>query len=95
VGALYQRKGAAAGALEIAYARFHFLLARRLGTPSTAPAAELILRMRERPGWMSPSFAETLERIELAVKGQQVKEPQSLVWVGELYDATHRLGLDG
>jgi len=95
VGALYQRKGAAAGALEIAYARFHFLLARRLGTPSTAPAAELILRMRERPGWMSPGFAETLERIELAVKGQQVKEPQSLVWVGELYDATHRLGLDG
>ena len=95
VGALYQRKGAAAGALEIAFARFHFLLARRLGIPSTAPAAELALRMRERPGWMSPGFAETLEQIESAVKRQQVKEPQALAWVGELYDATHRLGLEG
>jgi len=95
MGALYQRKGAAAGALEIAYARFHFLLARRLGIPSTAPAAELALRMRERPGWTSPGFAETLEQIESAVRRQQVKEPQALVWVGELYDATHRLGLEG
>ena len=95
VGALYQRKSAAAGALEIAYTRFHFLLARRLGIPSTAPAAELVLRMRERPGWMIPGFAETLERIESAVKQRQVKEPQALTWVGQLYDATHRLGLEG
>jgi len=95
MGALYQRKGAAAGALEIAYARFHFLLARRLGIPSTAPAAELILRMRERQGWTSPGFAETLAQIELALGRQQVKEPQALLWVGELYDATHKLGLEG
>ena len=95
VGALYQRKGAAAGALEIAYTRFHFLLVRRLGIPSTAPAAELVLRMRERPGWMDSGFAETLEQIESAVKRQQVEEPQALTWVSELYDATHRLGLEG
>jgi len=95
VGALYQRKGAAAGALEIAYTRFHFLLARRLGIPSTAPAAELAVRMRERPGWMHPGFAETLEQIESAVKLRRVREPQALLWVGELYDATHRLGLEG
>jgi hypothetical protein len=95
VGALYQRKGAAAGALEIAYTRFHFLLARRLGIPSTAPAAELALRMRERPSWMIPGFAETLEQIESAVKQQRVKEPQALMWVDQLYDATHRLGLEG
>ena len=44
---------------------------------------------------MSPGFAETLEQIESAVTRQQVKEPQALVWVGELYDATHRLGLEG
>ena len=94
VGALYQRKGAAAGALDIAYTRFHFLLARRLALPSTAPAAELILRMRERPGWMNPRFAETLGQIELAVKRQQVKEAQALMWVSELYDATHRMGLE-
>ena len=95
VGALYQRKSAAAGALEIAYTRFHFLLVRRLGIPSTAPAAELVLRMRERPGWMILGFAETLERIESAVKLQRVEEPQALMWVGQLYDATHRMGLEG
>jgi len=95
VGALYQRKGAAAGALDIAYTRFHFMVARRLGIPSTASAADLVLRMRERPGWMIPGFAGTLERIESAVKRQQVEEPQALIWVGELYDATHRLGLEG
>ncbi len=60
VGALYQRKGAAAGALEIAFPRFRFLLARRLGIPSTVTTAELILSVRERPGWTIPGFAETL-----------------------------------
>ena len=95
VGALYQRKAAAAGALEIAYTRFHFLLARRLGIPSTAPARDLVLRMRERAGWMIPGFAETLAQIESAVKQQQVQEPQALIWVSELYDATHRMGLEG
>ena len=94
MGALYQRKGAAAGALEIAYARFHFLLARRLGIPSTAPAAELALRMRERPGWANPGFAETLEQIESAVKTQQVREPQALMWINELHDFTHKFGLE-
>jgi hypothetical protein len=95
VGALYQRKGAADGALEIAYARFHFLLARQLGISSTASAADLILRIRERPGWIVPGFAERLEQIESALKRRQVSEPQALVWVGELYDATHRMGLEG
>ena len=95
VGALYHRKGAAAGALEIAYTRFHFLLARRLGISSTAPAAELIRRMQEKPGWMSSGLAEILQQIESAVKRQQVKESQALVWVEELYDATHRMRLEG
>jgi hypothetical protein len=44
---------------------------------------------------MIPGFAESLERIESAVKRQQVEEPQALTWVGELYDATQRLGLEG
>jgi len=95
VGSLYQRKGAAAGALDIAYTRFHFLLARRLGIPSTASAAELALSMRERPGWITAGLAETLARIESAVKRQQVEESQALIWVDELYDTTHRLGLEG
>jgi hypothetical protein len=94
MGALYQRKGAAAGALEIAFSRFRFLLARRLGMPSSVTTAELIRGVRERPGWTIPGFAETLQQIESAVKLQQVREPNALAWVGELYDFTHRLGLE-
>jgi len=95
VGALYHRKGAGAGALEIAYSRFRFLLARRLGLPSSATTAELIRNVQERPGWSTPGFAETVQRIEAAVKLQEVREPQALTWVAELYDATRSLGLEG
>jgi len=95
VGALYQRKGAAAGALEIAYSRFRFLLARRLGILPTAPTSELIRSVGERPGWTIPGFAATLQQIEAAVKAQEISEPKALAWVGELYDFTHRLGLEG
>jgi len=93
LGALYQRKGAAAGALEIAFARFRFLLARKLALPSLVTTEELIRRVSERPGWTSPEFAETLGRIDSALKIQQVSEPQALEWVGELYEFTRKLGL--
>ena len=95
VGSLYQRKGAAAGAVEIAYSRFRFLLARRLGISSTAPTADLIRSVRERPAWTIPGFPETLEQIDSAVRHQQVREPQALTWVGKLYEYTHWLGLEG
>ena len=94
VGALYQLKGAAAGALEIAYSRFRFLLARRLGIPSTTPTAVLVRSVREKPGWTIPGFAETLEQIEAAVNAQKVTEPRAMTWVGELYDFTRLLGLE-
>jgi hypothetical protein len=95
VGALYQRKGAAAGALAIAYSRFRFLLARRLGILPTAPTSELIRSVGERAGWTIPGFAATLQQIEAAVKAQEISEPKALAWVGELYDFTHKLGLEG
>jgi hypothetical protein len=93
VGALYQRKGAAAGALEIAFSRFRFLLARRLGLPITASTADLARSVREKPGWGVPAMVETLEQIDSAVKSQQVAEPKALAWVGVLYDFSQRLGL--
>lgn len=95
VGALYQRKRAAAGALDIAFSRFRYLLARRLGVPSTVTTAELIRRVRERPAWTITGFAQTLEQIEAALKVQAVSEPKALAWVAELYDFTRRLGLEG
>ena len=94
VGALYERKGAAAGALEIAFSRFRFLLARRLGVPPGATTAELIRSVRERPGWGVPGFAATMEQIESAVKLQEVREPTALAWIGELYDLARQLGLE-
>jgi len=94
VGALYQRKGAAAGALEIAYTRFRFLLARRLGISSSMPTADLVKSVRERPGWTIPGFAEDMQQIESAVKLQKVGELQALAWVGELYDISRKLGLE-
>ena len=95
VGALYQRKGAAAGALEIAYTRFRFLLARRLGISSTVTTAELVKSLRERSPWTIPGFAENMQQIESAVKLQKVGEPQALAWVGELCDISRKLGLEG
>jgi len=95
VGTLYERKGAAAGALEIAFSRFRLLLARRMGLPSTATTAELIRAARERSGWTIPDLAETLDRIESAVKLQEITETNALAWVGKLHDFVQRLGLEG
>jgi hypothetical protein len=94
VGALYQRKGAAAGALEIAYTRFRFLLARRLGTSSSVTTADLLKSVHERPGWTIPGFAQNMQQIEFAVRLQKVEEPQALAWVRKLYDVSHKLGLE-
>ena len=94
LGALYERRGEAAGALEIAFSHFRFLLARRLGVSSTATCADLIESVQAKPGWTIPGFAETLEQIELALKLGRVAEPKALAWIGELHDFAARLGLE-
>ncbi len=94
LGALYERRGEAAGALAIAFSHFHFLLARRLGLPSTAPTLDLIQTMEGRPGWSVPGFAATLKQIESALKLQEVTEAKALAWIGELHDYAARLGLE-
>jgi len=94
LGALYERRGEAAGALEIAFSHFRFLLARRLGISSTLATAGLIRSVQEKPGGAIPGFAETLAQIELALKLRAVSEPKALAWIGELYDCAARLGLE-
>src|ERR1039458_5188180 len=91
LGALYERRGEAAGALEIAFSHFRFLLSRRLGMPSTATSADLIRTMQSRPGWTLASFAGTMEQIESALKLKRVAEPKALAWIGELHDCAARL----
>jgi hypothetical protein len=94
VGALYQRKGAAAGALEIAYSRFRFLLARRLAMPSGVATPELIRSVRQSPGFSIPGFGQTLVQIESAIESQKVKEGTALTWIRQLYDYSQTLGLE-
>ncbi len=93
LGDLYQRKRAAAGALEIAYHRFRFLLLRRLGLPSTATLQEISRGVRERLGWTVPGFWETLQRCERGVKSQELTDAQSMQLIQELHDYSRRFGL--
>jgi len=94
LGELYQRKGAAAGALEIAYQRFRDQLARRLGASPRAKPEELYRGARERLGWATPGLWETLQACELGVKDARLKNTRSLQLIQDLYDYGRRLGLE-
>ena len=93
LGDLYQQKGGAAEALEIAYHRFRFLLLKRLGIPSTATLQEIQRGVRERLGWAIPGFSETLFRCDLGVKNRNLTSRESLSLIQELHDYSHRFGL--
>ncbi len=93
LGALYQRKGAAREALEIAYHRFRFLLLGRLGLPSTASPDEIAKGVRERLGWTVPGFWETLQRSERAVKSERLEDAQAMRLIQELHDYAGRFRL--
>jgi hypothetical protein len=95
VGELYMRKRAAAGALEIAYHRFRFLLLRRLGLPDTATPGEIGRGVRERLGWKTPGLEETLQKSEQALKSTSLRETEALRLVQELHDYAGRLRLAG
>jgi hypothetical protein len=95
LGALYERRGEAAGALDIAYSHFRFLLTRRLGLPSTVSAADLTRSVLARPGWPINGFVETMEQIDSALKLKNVTEPKALAWIGQLHDFAARFGLEG
>jgi hypothetical protein len=94
LGALYERRREANGALEIAFSHFRFLLTRRLGIPPQVATSDLIRGVQERPGWKIPGFRETVQQIESALKLQVVSEQKALAWIGDLYDFAARLGLE-
>lgn len=95
LGGLYERRRQAAGALDIAYSHFRFLLTRRLGIPSSSTTADLTRSVQARAGWTVPRFARTLEEIDAALQLQNVTEPKALAWIGQLYDLSVRFGLEG
>lgn len=93
LGALYQRKGEAAGALEIAFSHFRFLLSRKLGIPLSAATPDVVERVERRSGGAIPNFAGTIEEISQALKLHTVTESKALAWIGDLHDFAARLGL--
>ena len=93
LGGLYQQKGGAAEALEIAYHRFRFLLLRRLGLPATTSLQQIQSAVRDHLGWGIPGFSETLLRCDLGVKNPHLTAAQSLHLIQELHDYTRRFGL--
>jgi hypothetical protein len=94
LGALYERRRQSAGALEIAFTRFRFLLARRLGVGPTMTIPDLVRSAQAKQGWIVPGFVETMEQIDTALKHAAVNESKALAWIGELHDFAARLGLN-
>ncbi len=95
VGELYGRKHAAAGALEIAYHRFRFLLLRRLGLTDAASPGEIGRAVRERLGWKTPGLEETLQKSQQGAKASGLSEAEALRLIQELHDYAGRLRLAG
>ena len=93
LGDLYQRKGGTSEALAVAYHRFRFMLLKRLGLPPAASAQDIQRGVRERLGWTTPGFSETLQRCELGVKDKSLSGARSLQLIQELHDYSRRFGL--
>ncbi len=94
LGVLYGKSHEPAGALEIAFSHFKFLLSRRLGVPPAATTTELIERVEERSHGSIPEFAATIREIDAALKLHTVPESKALAWTRDLYAFAVRLGLE-
>jgi hypothetical protein len=93
LGDLYWRKGYSAGALQIAYQRFRALTLRRLGLPLSTSSPELFRGIRDQLGWTVPGLWQVLQRCELGARDSDLDDVRSLHLIQELYDYSHRLGL--
>lgn len=93
LGDLYERKGGAAEALGVAYQRFRYVLLKRIGLPPAASPQEIQRGVRDRLGWTTPGFSETLQRCELGVKDRSMTGARSLHLIQELHDYSRRFGL--
>ena len=93
VGDLYERKRAAAGAVEVAFNRFRFLLERRLGMASPASFESLDRAMAARGGWPDLELRETIRKCPEAVKSGHVSDKQAMAIIQLFHDFTRRLRL--
>lgn len=92
LGGLYQRAHAARGAVEVAYQRFRFLLAKRMGVPLTAPDTDLEKAAKQR---LAPAsgLGETLLRCRQAQDNLDLQDREALELVQALHNFTEKLSL--
>ncbi len=92
LGGLYQRAHAARGAVEVAYQRFRFMLARHLGMPVTASDADLEKAVRQRLA-RAEGLGEILQRCREAQDELDLQDGKALELVQALYSLSEVLSL--
>jgi hypothetical protein len=92
LGGLYQRAHAARGAVEVAYQRFRFLLAKRLGMPLTASDADLDKAARQRLGSVE-GLGEALQRCRAAQDDLDLQDGKALELLQALHNFSEVLSL--
>ncbi len=90
LGDLYRRKKAAPEALEIAWNRFRFLLARRLGLPGESKAETLAAAVEARWSWQDGAFLDMLRQCERAVNVHDISEKDALRLIAEMHVCRER-----
>lgn len=93
LGGLYQHAQAAPVAVDAAYQRFRFLLARRLGLRPSAPFDELVRAVQTRLGFNEPGFETTLQRCEAAVRNADLRDTEAVELTQLLNDYSRKLQL--
>ena len=86
LGALYQRAGAATVAVDVAYRRFTYRLARRLGLSPTAPVDAIARAAGGRWGLQDESFAELLRACDAARGDADLSPARALSLTRQLAD---------
>ena len=92
LGGLYQRAHATRGAVEVAYQRFRFLLAKRLGMSLTATDADLAQAARQRLA-TAEGLAETLLNCREAQEDLDLTDGKALELVQALHHFSEALSL--
>jgi hypothetical protein len=92
LGGLYQRAHAARGAVEVAYQRFRFLLAKRLGMPLSAADVDLDKASEQRLS-PAPGLLDTLQRCRVAQEDLDLQDSKALELVQRLHQFSELLSL--
>ena len=92
LGGLYQRAHAARGAVDVAYQRFRFLLAKRLGMPLSASDTDLEKAAQQRLA-PAPGLGATLQRCREAQENLDLQDSKALELVQALHGFSEALSL--